>query len=136
MAARKSHPPVPRTEKGRITSFRRGVLSFEVTDSGPITGPVALLLHGWPGGADTWRDVVPLLNERGIRTLVPAQRGYSPGARPKGRRHYVIEELVGDVLALLDEAGVADAHVVGHDWGGAVAWALALTDVLRRRREV
>lgn len=125
MATRKTHSPVPDVEEGRITSFRRGLLTFDVADSGPVDGPVALLLHGWPGGADTWTGVVPLLNERGVRTLVPDQRGYSPGARPNGRRHYVIDELVGDVLALLDEAELADVHVVGHDWGGAVAWALA-----------
>lgn len=125
MAARKSHSPSSPIEKGRITSFRRDLLTFEVADTGPADGPVAVLLHGWPGGADTWRDVVPLLNERGVRTLVPEQRGYSPGARPKGRRPYAIDELVGDVLALLDEAELADAHVVGHDWGGAVAWSLA-----------
>lgn len=124
MADRTTHTPEPDAWDGRVSSFRRGRLSFAVTDTGPTDGPVAVLLHGWPGGSDTWRAVVPLLNERGVRTLVPDQRGYSPGARPNGRRAYVVDELVGDVLALLDEAGLDDAHLVGHDWGGAVAWAL------------
>jgi len=57
--------------------------------------------------------------------LAPDQRVYSPRARPRGRRPYALPELVADAVALLDAAGVARAHVVGHDWGGVVAWALA-----------
>ena len=61
----------------------------------------------------------------GLRTLAPDQRGYSPMARPRGRRPYTLRETTADVLALLDAAGLESAHVVGHDWGGMVAWALA-----------
>ena len=84
-----------------------------------------VLLHGWPGGAPTWETVAPLLHCAGLRTLVPDQRGYSPGARPRSAVRYDIDSLAGDVLALLDAAGLASAHLVGHDWGGAVAWRLA-----------
>ncbi|WP_249670617.1 alpha/beta fold hydrolase [Cellulomonas wangleii] len=66
---------------------------------------------------------MPLLTDAGVRTLVPDQRGYSPGARPRGRRPYAVRELVADVVALLDTA--EHAHVAGHDWGGGIAWALA-----------
>jgi len=83
------------------------------------------LLHGFPQDASSWRDVEPLLHEAGLRTLAPDQRGYSPGARPARRADYRAVELVDDVLALLDAAGLTSAHVVGHDWGGAVAWLLA-----------
>jgi pimeloyl-ACP methyl ester carboxylesterase len=84
-----------------------------------------VLLHGFPQGASAWRDVTPVLHDAGYRTLAPDQRGYSPGARPTGVGAYRWRELVDDVLALLDTAGAERAHVVGHDWGGHVAWMLA-----------
>ncbi len=86
-----------------------------------------LLLHGFPQDRTSWRQVTPRLHAAGLRTLAPDQRGYSPGARPRPRRAYRLEHLVADALAVLDAAGVARAHVVGHDWGGGVAWALAWT---------
>ncbi|MBP1239717.1 pimeloyl-ACP methyl ester carboxylesterase [Frigoribacterium sp. PvP120] len=109
----------------RLTRHHRDGLVFETTDSGPAEGEVIVLLHGFPATRASWRDVVPRLEAAGLRCLVPLQRGYSPGARPRGRRAYRSTELVADVVALLDEAGVDRAHVVGHDWGGAVAWKLA-----------
>jgi pimeloyl-ACP methyl ester carboxylesterase len=72
-----------------------------------------------------WDAVAERLAGEGIRTLAPDQRGYSPGARPPGRRAYRTGVLVSDVVALLDAAGLQRAHVVGHDWGAAVAWAIA-----------
>lgn len=87
--------------------------------------PVVVLLHGFPQDASAYDAVVPLLTAAGARVLVPDQRGYSPGARPRGLRAYAVPELVADVAAVLDTAGVARAHVVGHDWGGVVAWAFA-----------
>lgn len=108
-----------------MRTFRRDGYRFNVMDGGPAEGEPIVLLHGWPGGATTWQGVAPTLWREGYRTLAPDQRGYSPGARPAGRRAYVMTELVADVVALLDAAGTGRAHVVGHDWGGAVAWALA-----------
>lgn len=105
--------------------YERDGLRFDVVDDGPREGQAVVLLHGWPGGATTWEGVTPALRGAGYRTLVPDQRGYSPGARPHGRRPYAIAELVADVVALIDAAGLGRVHVVGHDWGGAVAWALA-----------
>ncbi|WP_324653640.1 alpha/beta fold hydrolase [Georgenia sp. H159] len=102
---------------------RRGRLTFDVQDGG--SGPAVLLLHGFPQDASSWRHVVPRLRAAGLRTVAPDQRGYSPGARPAPRRAYRLEFLVADALAVLDDAGVEHAHVVGHDWGGAVAWAAA-----------
>ena len=109
-----------------VDGFTRDGLRFDVRDDGPRDdAPVAVLLHGFPQDGSAYDAVVPLLTEAGVRTLAPDQRGYSPGARPAGLRAYAVPELVDDVVALLDEAGVDAAHVVGHDWGGAVAWALA-----------
>ena len=97
-------------------------LDFEVSVSGEVGAPVVLLLHGFPQTSHCWRRLVPLLE--GYRTIAPDQRGYSPGARPLDVGSYRVPELVADALAVLDELGVERAHVVGHDWGGAVAWQL------------
>lgn len=114
-----------RRERGRITSFERDGLTFDVHDEGPLEGDVVVLLHGFPERATSWRDVAPLLHEHGYRTLAPDQRGYSPGARPSRRRDYRVTELSDDVVALVDLVG-APVHLVGHDWGAIVAWTLAL----------
>lgn len=108
-----------------MEQFRRGDLVFDVRDRGPEDGEAVVLLHGFPETAASWDGVVPALVEAGYRTLAPNQRGYSPGARPPGRRSYVPSTLVGDVLALADAAKVERFHVVGHDFGANVAWTLA-----------
>jgi pimeloyl-ACP methyl ester carboxylesterase len=108
-----------------VDSFRRDDLVFDVRDTGPREGEPVLLLHGFPQDSTAFDRLSPALHDGGLRTLAPDQRGYSPGARPRRRSAYRSRELVDDVLALLDAAQLASAHVVGHDWGGAVAWALA-----------
>jgi len=113
----------PETQ-ARIASFEHDGLVFDVLDSGPLDGPVVVLLHGFPERASSWSRVSALLNEHGLRTIAPDQRGYSPRARPRGRAAYGMSRLVGDVLALIDEVGVP-VHLVGHDWGAAVAWTTA-----------
>jgi pimeloyl-ACP methyl ester carboxylesterase len=108
----------------RLSSWTRDGLLFDVRDTGPLGGEVVVCLHGFPQDGTAYDDVARLLAADGLRVLVPDQRGYSPGARPAGRSAYVLEELADDVVALLDAAGAQEAHVVGHDWGGAVAWFL------------
>ncbi|MCU1537892.1 MAG: alpha/beta hydrolase fold protein [Humibacillus sp.] len=108
-----------------LESFSRDGLRFILDDAGPRDGAVALLLHGFPTDRTSWHAVAPLLHDAGLRTLAPDQRGYAEGARPAGVAAYRLEELVADAVTLLDTAGVGRAHVVGHDWGGAVAWLLA-----------
>ncbi|GMA21279.1 alpha/beta fold hydrolase [Arsenicicoccus piscis] len=97
--------------------FTRSGLTFDVIDSGPVDGTPVVLLHGFPQDAHAYDEVRPLLNDRGLRTLAPHQRGYSRGARPDDPAAYVMRELVADVLAMLDQAGLEQAHLVGHDWG-------------------
>jgi pimeloyl-ACP methyl ester carboxylesterase len=108
----------------RITRFDRAGLTFDVVDSGPADGVPVVLLHGFPQRATAWDAVAGHLHEAGLRTYALDQRGYSPGARPLSRFAYGIDELVADVMALVDEIGTP-VHVVGHDWGSAVAWAVA-----------
>jgi pimeloyl-ACP methyl ester carboxylesterase len=105
--------------------YRRDDLIFDVRDAGPTEGPVVLLLHGFPQRNDSWNAVIDLLTAQGYRCLAPNQRGYSPGARPSRRRDYRMSELVADVGALIDASGARRVHLVGHDWGAAVAWAAA-----------
>ncbi|MEU1750401.1 alpha/beta fold hydrolase [Micromonospora arida] len=99
--------------------------TFEVTVGGPTDGVPVLLLHGFPQHSGEWDDVVPALHAGGLRTYALDQRGYSPGARPTAVADYRIPELVADVVAVLDALGLDAVHLVGHDWGAIVAWAVA-----------
>jgi pimeloyl-ACP methyl ester carboxylesterase len=108
-----------------VDSYHHDGLRFEVSDSGPQEGDLVIALHGFPETCRSWADLTPLLTSQGYRVLAPNQRGYSPGARPLGRRAYRLERLAADVVALADQAGAERFHVIGHDWGGAVAWSLA-----------
>lgn len=108
-----------------MDQYRRGEFVFDVTESGPADGPVVVLLHGFPQQNASWAQIAPLLTAKGFRCLAPNQRGYSPGARPTRRRDYRSAELVEDTLALIDASGADRVHLVGHDWGAAVAWGVA-----------
>jgi pimeloyl-ACP methyl ester carboxylesterase len=100
-------------------------LVFDVLAAGDPAGEPVLLLHGFPQTAACWTRLAGALAAAGCWVLAPDQRGYSPGARPAAVRDYRMPELVADALALADRAGVGRFHLVGHDWGGAVAWHLA-----------
>lgn len=119
-----------------MDTFTHDQLTFEVRDAGPRRADAdhtVVLLHGFPQSPAAWDSVALMLHAAGIRTLAPSLRGYTGTARPTGRRAYRIERLVGDMFALLDQAGLDSAHVVGHDWGGGVAWAAAMTSPERVR---
>jgi len=96
-------------------------IHYEVTGEGT---PV-VLLHGFPDSGRLWRHQVPALAEAGFRVIVPDQRGYGASDKPEGVDAYNLLHLVADVGAVLADAGVERAHVVGHDWGAAVAWVTA-----------
>ena len=105
--------------------FVRPGLRFEVVDSGPANAPAVVLLHGFPQHPSSFESVANQLNAAGLRTLIPSQRGYTRAARPTRRRDYRTAATAADVVALLDTAGLAQAHLVGHDWGGNQAWGAA-----------
>lgn len=110
----------------RLSTFSNAGLTFDVIDEGPIDGPVAVLLHGFPQRASSWNGVARMLHGQGIRTVAPDQRGYSPRARPRGRRAYRLDHLTSDIHQLIDTLDVGPVHLVGHDWGAIVAWSVAV----------
>lgn len=90
------------------------------------SGPALVLLHGWPQSSHEWRHLIPTLAQR-YRVIAPDLRGLGDSSRPVGG--YDKMTVAGDVRSLLrDELGITQAAVVGHDWGGAVAYALAAQD--------
>jgi pimeloyl-ACP methyl ester carboxylesterase len=89
-------------------------------------GPLVLLLHGFPEFWYGWRHQIPALAEAGFRVRAPDLRGYGLSDKPEGVAAYRVERLVEDVAELVRHAGAARAHVVGHDWGGVVAWYFAM----------
>ena len=98
--------------------------------SGPSDAPTVILLHGFPGFHRDWRTQVPALNAANVRTIALDMRGYAQSEKPKGIENYKMELLVDDVRAAITQlcpSGYARA-VVGHDWGGAVAWSFALAN--------
>ncbi len=88
-------------------------------------GPAVLLIHGWPDTHAMWGDQVAALTAAGYRTIAPDLRGFGGSDKPEGVENYALPFLVGDLLGVLDHGGVDKAHVVGHDWGAALAWATA-----------
>lgn len=95
---------------------------FECLIEGPADGPLVLLLHGFPELNVSWRHQIPALAAAGYRVLAPNQRGYA-GSVKSGS--YATADLALDLVAMIDAAGAQQATVVGHDWGGGVAWTLA-----------
>ena len=96
-------------------------IEYEVTGEGP---PV-VLLHGFPDSGRLWRHQVPALAGAGFQVIVPDLRGYGRSDKPEAVEAYSLMHIAGDVLAILADLNVPRAHVVGHDWGAALAWALA-----------
>jgi pimeloyl-ACP methyl ester carboxylesterase len=89
-------------------------------------GPLVVLLHGFPEFWYGWRHQIPALVEAGFRVVAPDQRGYAGSDKPSDWREYRIEILARDIDRLIAACGEERALVVGHDWGAAVAWALAM----------
>lgn len=100
-------------------------LTFEALAAGPRDGELVLLLHGFPQFADAWSGLMGSLAKSGFRAVAVNQRGYAPGARPAAVEAYAMRELVADVIGFAEALGAERFHLAGHDWGGAVAWAVA-----------
>jgi pimeloyl-ACP methyl ester carboxylesterase len=109
-----------------VDDTKVGRLTFDVWIAGPTEGETVVLLHGFPETYQQWGPQIDALSAAGYRVIAPNQRGYSPGARPADVESYRFSALIGDVFGIVDAVGAIDTfHLVGHDWGGAVAWQLA-----------
>lgn len=103
-----------------------GALRMHAAVAGPADGPAVLLCHGFPESWYSWRHQLEALADAGYRVIAPDQRGYGQTDAPAEVEAYTQLHLVGDLVGLTHELGIESATVVGHDWGGPVAWNAAL----------
>lgn len=100
-------------------------IAMNVALAGPQDAPPVILIHGFPESHRTWREIAALLGDR-LRLIMPDLRGFGQSDRPQDIADYATDTLVADVFALADALGIDRFALVGHDWGGAIAWAAAL----------
>ena len=100
-------------------------VDLDVTLGGPDNAPAIFFLHGFPESARTWRHQLADLS-RDYHVVAPDQRGFAGSSKPEGVENYTHDKPVADLIALADALGIARFTLVGHDWGGAIAWAAAL----------
>lgn len=110
-------------EQQRVT-LASGI-ELDVVDVGPRDAPVLIFLHGFPESHRTWRHQIAHLSDR-YRCIAPDQRGYRGSSKPQDVASYTPDKLIGDVFQLADALGVGQFTILGHDWGGAIAWGVAL----------
>src|SRR4051812_49293059 len=89
------------------------------------SGPLVVLLHGFPEFWYSWHHQIPVLASAGFRVIAPDLRGYNLSDKPPGIASYQVPLLLDDVAGLIRHGGAERAVVVGHDWGGAIAWKFA-----------
>ena len=100
-------------------------IELDVQDVGPRGGEVLIFLHGFPESHRTWRHQIGHFSGR-YRCIAPDQRGYRGSSAPQDASQYTPDKLIGDIFLLADALGVGSFTIVGHDWGGAIAWGTAL----------
>lgn len=111
-------------------------IRLHVVEAGPDDGPIVFFLHGFPEFWYAWRRQIDYFSSRGYLTVAPDQRGYNLSDKPVGVAPYRVDELARDVVGLIDHYGRKQVFLVGHDWGGAVSWWVALKYPERLRRLV
>lgn len=110
-------------------------VTLNVALAGDPANPPVILLHGFPESHRTWRHQIPVLAERHF-VIAPDQRGYAGSSKPDGVENYAADRIAADLFALADALGVDRFTLVGHDWGGAIAWMAALREPKRVARLV
>ena len=108
----------------RKVALSTGIM-MNVAVAGPEGAPPVIMMHGFPESHRTWRELVPLLSD-GLRLAMPDLRGFGDSDRPQDVADYATDKLIADIFALADALGIDRFALVGHDWGGAIAWAAAL----------
>ncbi|MEM8725402.1 MAG: alpha/beta hydrolase [Pseudomonadota bacterium] len=100
-------------------------IHLDVVDEGPVDAPVLIFLHGFPESHRTWRHQIAHFKDR-FRCIAPDQRGYRGSSKPQEVEAYTPDKLIGDIFLLADALSIPKFTIVGHDWGGAIAWGVAL----------
>ena len=100
-------------------------IHLDVVDEGPVDAPVLIFLHGFPESHRTWRHQIAHFKDR-YRCIAPDQRGYRGSSKPQEVEAYTPDKLIGDIFLLADALSIPKFTIVGHDWGGAIAWGVAL----------
>ncbi len=100
-------------------------IHLDVVDEGPIDAPALIFLHGFPESHRTWRHQIAHFKDR-FRCIAPDQRGYRGSSKPQEVEAYTPDKLIGDIFLLADALSITKFTIVGHDWGGAIAWGVAL----------
>lgn len=118
--------PLPDVSSAESTFRDVNGIGLHVVAAGDPDDPLVVLLHGFPEFWYEWREYVKPFLDAEYRVLVPDQRGYNRSDKPDGVSSYRFSELSRDVVELIESEDRQSAHVVGHDWGAAVAWDLAL----------
>ncbi|AMV37825.1 alpha/beta fold hydrolase [Planctomyces sp. SH-PL62] len=118
----------------RHTAQEVGGVRLHVVEAGSTDGPPVVLLHGFPEFWYGWRRQIGPIADAGFRVIVPDQRGYNTSEKPRPRSAYNLDLLARDVVGLLDSFGLERASLVGHDWGGVVAWWVAARHPERVRK--
>ena len=109
----------------RFSFITANGVTLHCAEAGPDDGPLVVLLHGFPEFWFGWREYFRPLAAQGFRVVAPDQRGYNLSSKPESPEAYRLEDLAGDIFGLADVLGRERFHVVGHDWGAAVAWMMA-----------
>ena len=109
----------------RVVDIEANGMTFTCRTMGnKATGKPVILLHGWPETSHMWIELMKKLSAEGYYCVAPNQRGYSDGARPKKAKDYDLKYLAEDIIAIADAQGFDQFHLIGHDWGSAVGWAV------------
>ncbi len=112
---------------GTMTAYKRHTINssgvnLAVIDEGPRDGTPIILLHGFPDSADMWRHQIPVLVDAGYRVVAPDLRGLGESDKPQDPQDYTLRKVMNDIVAISGELGFTKSHIVGHDFGAAVAW--------------
>ncbi len=107
-------------------------IELDVADEGAADAPALIFLHGFPENHRTWRNQVAYFSDR-YRCIAPDQRGYRGSSKPPEVSDYTPDKLIGDVFLLADALGIDTFTVLGHDWGGAIAWGTAIAGQMNGR---
>ena len=115
---------------------RTGDIALQVTEAGPEDGPLVILLHGFPDAWWTWERQIGPLAVAGFRVVIPDLRGYNRSDKPPGVAAYTLDKLAADIVGLADAYERRTFRLVGHDWGGVIAYGVGIRHPERVERIV